>query len=124
METTIKSIAIVVLLMMGVSKQSIAQKNTSLTNPDEITAAAVQYFEYSLKEGELFKLAEKHQITGAYEFDVTIRERGEVASVFVVDREGGSLAFQNLVKDAVMKMKLGFKMQKGKRYKINYKFQF
>lgn len=113
-----------VLLMIGISKQSFAQKNTSLTNPDEITAAAVKYFEYSLKEGELFKLAEKHQITGAYEFDVTIRERGEVASVFVVDREGGSLAFQNLVKDAVMKMKLGFKMQKGKRYKINYKFQF
>lgn len=113
-----------VLLMIGISKQSFAQKNTSLTDSDEITAAAVKYFEYSLKEGELFKLAEKHQITGAYEFDVTIRERGEVASVFVVDREGGSLAFQNLVKDAVMKMKLGFKMQKGKRYKINYKFQF
>ena len=124
METTIKSIVIVLLLMMGVSKQSLAQKNISLTNPDEITEAAVKYFEYSLKEGELFKLAEKYQITGAYEFDVTIRERGEVASVFVVDREGGSLAFQNLVKDAVMKMKLGFKMQKGKRYKINYKFQF
>lgn len=124
METTIKSIVIVLLLMMGVSKQSLAQKNISLTNPDEITEVAVKYFEYSLKEGELFKLAEKYQITGAYEFDVTIRERGEVASVFVVDREGGSLAFQNLVKDAVMKMKLGFKMQKGKRYKINYKFQF
>ncbi|KJS06709.1 MAG: hypothetical protein VR77_03675 [Flavobacteriales bacterium BRH_c54] len=124
METTIKLIAIVLLLMIGISKQSLAQKNISLTNPDEITEAAVKYFEYSLKEGELFKLAEKHQITGAYEFDVTIRERGEVASVFVVDREGGSLAFQNLVKDAVMKMKLGFKMQKGKRYKINYKFQF
>lgn len=124
METRIKLIAIVMLLMVGISKQSLAQKNTSLTNPDEITAAAVKYFEYSLKEGELFKLAEKHQITGAYEFDVTIRERGEVASVFVVDREGGSLAFQNLVKDAVMKLKLGFKMQKGKRYKVNYKFQF
>jgi len=123
METTIKLIAIVLLLMIGISKQSLAQKNISLTNPDEITEAAVKYFEYSLKEGELFKLAEKHQITGAYEFDVTIRERGEVASVFVVDREGGSLAFQNLVKDAVMKMKLGFKMQKGKRYKTNYKFQ-
>ena len=124
METTIKSIVIIALLMMGLNKQSFAQKNISLSDPDEITEAAVKYFEYSLKEGELFKLAEKHQITGAYEFDVTIRERGEVASVFVVDREGGSLAFQNLVKDAVMKMKLGFKMQKGKRYKINYKFQF
>ncbi len=110
--------------MMGVSKQSFAQKNVSLSDPDEITTAAVQYFEYSLKEGELFKLAEKHQITGAYEFDVTIKGRGEVVSVFVADRDGGSLAFQNLVKDAVMKMRLDFKMQKGKRYKINYKFQF
>lgn len=107
--------------MIGLNKQSFAQKNISLSDPDEVTTAAVKYFEYSLKEGELFKLAEKHQITGAYEFDVTIRERGEVASVFVVDREGGSLAFQNLVKDALMKMKLGFKMQKGKRYKINFK---
>lgn len=124
METTIKSIVIIALLMIGLNKQSFAQKNISLSDPDEVTTAAVKYFEYSLKEGELFKLAEKHQITGAYEFDVTIRERGEVASVFVVDREGGSLAFQNLVKDALMKMKLGFKMQKGKRYKINYKFQF
>ena len=62
--------------------------------------------------------------TGTYNFDVTINDKGQVKSVFVVDREGGSEEVQNLLKDAVLKLKMGFKTPKSKRYKINYKFKF
>ncbi len=103
-----------------------AQLKKHYTDAEEIKAAikTVLETEMSSEDGALFKFKEKNAVTGTYNFDVTINDKGQVKSVFVVEREGGSEDLQNLLKDEVLKLKMGFKTPKGKRYKINYKFKF
>ena len=56
--------------------------------------------------------------------DITIHEKGKVATVFVVSNKGGAIKQQNLVKDFVKEFRLSFKMPKGKDYKFQYIFKF
>lgn len=103
-----------------------AQLKKHYTDAVEIKAAikTVLDSEMNSEDGALLKFKEKNTVTGTYNFDVTINDKGQVKSVFVVEREGGSEDLQNLLKDEVLKLKMGFKTPKGKRYKINYKFNF
>lgn len=123
METRIKTIVFAMVLIFSITQ--IKAQKVLISNPDEITAAAVSEFDLAMQaEGVLHKLKEKHQLKGNYIFDIIIKEKGQVVSVFVVENEGGTLDFQHLLKDEVLAMKLGFKMPKGKRYKFTYKFNF
>lgn len=112
--------------MMMASFTMKAQLKKHYTDAEEIKSAIkiVLDNEMTSEDGALLKFKEKNQATGTYNFDVTINDKGQVKSVFVVDREGGSEEVQNLLKDAVLKLKMGFKTPKSKRYKINYKFKF
>ncbi|MDF1676989.1 MAG: hypothetical protein P1U44_14845 [Vicingaceae bacterium] len=103
-----------------------AQLKKHYTDAEEIKTAikTVLGTEMTSEDGKLLKFKEKNAVTGTYNFDVTINDKGQVKSVFVVEREGGSEELQNLLKDEVLKLKMGFKTPKGKRYKINYKFKF
>lgn len=103
-----------------------AQLKKHYTDVEEIEGAIKMVLdnEMTAEGGTLLKFKEKNEVTGIYNFDVTINDKGQVISVFVVEREGGSEELQNLLKDAVLKLKMGFKTPKGKRYKINYKFKF
>ncbi len=111
------------LLMFSVT--NIKAQKALISNPDEVAEAAIKEFDVAMQpEGVLYKLKEKQQLKGSYIFDIIIKEKGQVVSVFVVENEGGTLDFQNLLKDAVLAMKMDFKMPKGKRYKFTYKFNF
>ncbi len=62
-------------------------------------------------------------INGTFTFDITIREKGEVATVFSVKRDG-EVEDHNHLKDFIKAYKFHFKMPKSKSYKFQYKFQF
>jgi len=117
---------IIALIMMMASITMKAQLKKHYTDAEEIKSAIKTVLDNEMtgEDGALLKFKEKNQATGTYNFDVTINDKGQVKSVFVVDREGGSEEVQNLLKDAVLKLKMGFKTPKSKRYKINYKFKF
>lgn len=113
-----------VLILTSVTMQ--AQLKKHYTDAEEITVAVKMVLdnEMTAEDGVLLKFKEKNEATGTYNFDVTINEKGQVKSVFVVAREGGSEKLQNLLKDQILKLKMGFKTPKGRRYKVNYKFKF
>ena len=122
---TIFKIIITALLLIAISFKADAQKKKLIADADEITTAATKVFKTSmLLGGGLYELAKENEFTGAYVFDITIRNKGEVASVFVVENEGGTITTQNRLKDYVMDMKMDFKMPKGKKYKFQYTFNF
>jgi hypothetical protein len=75
-------------------------------------------------EGRLYLFAQKNQISGVFDFDITIQERGFVATVFVSNNQGGSLQSQSKLKDFVKDFVFDFKMPKGKKYKLSYQFNF
>ena len=75
-------------------------------------------------EGGLFKFGKKYNIKGTYTFQLTIRDKGDIVSVFVVEQKEGNIAAQNKLKDAVFDYRLSFKMPKNKDYKFNYTFKF
>jgi len=103
-----------------------AQKKVLLEEYDKVVAQATKELDESMNgpEGELFLFKTENEITGIYDFDITIHEKGEVATVFVRERDGGSIQMQNRLKDFVKELKFNFKMPKGKDYKFSYKFNF
>lgn len=75
-------------------------------------------------EGDLYKFAQKNQITGEYTLQLTIRNKGQVVSVFVADKKDGNIPSQNSLKDKILDFQFSFKMPKNKDYKFNYTFKF
>ncbi len=103
-----------------------AQKKILVESGEEVEVLAARDFEVSMQgpEGELYLFAQEYKIEGTYEFKVTVGDKGRVTSIFVVNREGGSIKMQNMVKDAVKATKFNFKLPKNKDYSFEYKFKF
>lgn len=74
--------------------------------------------------GELYQLGQKFNIKGTYDLQLTIRDKGNVVSVFVAEQKDGNIPSQNRLKDAVFAFRFSFKMPKNKDYKFNYTFKF
>ncbi len=115
-----------ILLFFFTSIIVFSQKKVFIENKDDIVKEAIHEIEVSMQppEGDLYLFTQKYKITGTYDFDITLYEKGLVATVFVNNREGGSILSQNKLKDFVKAMKFEFKMPKGKKYKFNYVFNF
>lgn len=92
-------------------------------NEEEVIEAAYLALENSIKEGDFDKFIEKYEIKGSFTFDITIKGKGEVASLMAVDREG-EVMDQNRLKDYLMGYRFPFKMPKHKSYKFQYQFKF
>jgi hypothetical protein len=75
-------------------------------------------------EGVLYQFGQKFNIKGTYTLQLTIRDKGNVVSVFVAEQKDGNIPSQNRLKDAVFAFRLSFKMPKNKDYKFNYTFKF
>ena len=73
-------------------------------------------------EGELYKEFAENGIRGHYVFDITIREKGAVATVFVVNDGENPIPQQNRLKDIIKLYRFSFKVPKGKSYKFQYTF--
>lgn len=76
----------------------------------------------SAPNGLLYKEIAESGIKGHYVFDITIREKGFVATVFIVNEGENSIPMQNRLKDIVKSYRFSFKVPKGKSYKFQYPF--
>lgn len=116
--------SIYVALFAIISINALAQQKPLITDGELIKAQAIRELEFSSTnpEGDLFKFITANLITGAYTFDITIREKGVVATVFAVNSNENDVKKQNLLKDKILSYKFNFRMPKGKMYKFQYTF--
>ena len=114
--------AFIVLSALGVQ----AQNRVLIEDKDEIIKQATLELDNAMTgpEGSLFKAGQKNSITGEYNLQLTIRDKGQVVSVFVADKKDGNIPSQNRLKDEVLALQFSFKMPKNKDYKFNYIFKF
>lgn len=75
-------------------------------------------------ESKLYKAINESGIQGNYVFDISIRGKGLVSTVFVVNDGGQSIPMQNRLKDIIKGYRFSFKIPKGKTYKFQYTFHF
>lgn len=119
-----KNLFLLTLVLFSLSAS--AQKKPLIEDRAEVIKKASSAFGNSMKgpEGELYLFAKENQITGTYDFKITLGDRGKVVSIFVVNREGGSIKMQNMLKDAVKETRFDFKLPKNKDYAFQYQFKF
>lgn len=117
-----KQLLIIVLMIIAFAGYS--QKKQLIEYKEDIIAAAIAELDIacSSPEGTIYKQAT--DISGKYVFDITIRERGMTATVFVVNDGENPIQMQNKLKDIVKNFKFSFKVPKGKSYKFQYTFKF
>ena len=110
-------------LFLLIATAAQAQKKPHLSDKETIIEYAYLELDESMKSGEFYEWGQETGIKGEFTFDITIREKGEVSTVFAVDRKG-EVKDQNRLKDAIRDYKFNFKMPKNKAYKFQYTFQF
>lgn len=103
-----------------------AQKPEMLEATEDVTKQAIAELQQamSLPEGLLYKFGQKYHISGEYTMLLTLRNKGQVVSVFVQDKKDGNIPSQNKLKDKLLDFQFSFKMQKNKDYKLSYTFNF
>jgi len=113
------------LVFTCISFTSLGQKKQPLSDLNEIQEAATNHLNIILEpEGELYEYVKEHQLSGTYNIDITLFKKGEVRSVYVVNREGGSISMQNQFKSALTDLRFPVKLPKGQFYKVSYTFNF
>jgi len=117
---------LIVLLTVFLGINIYAQKPELLELKEEVIKQATLELEQALTppEGSLYKFSQKYHITGEYTLDMTIRNKGQVVSVFVADKKDGNIPSQNSLKDKILDFQFSFKMPKNKDYKFSYTFKF
>lgn len=113
---------LIVILLLAMASNALAQKKYYV-DEEEVVKAAKEEIELSMKEGDFKEYAEKSGIKGTYVMDITITNKGQVASVKTIEREG-EVKYQNELKDFVVEYRFAFKMPKNKSYKFRYQFKF
>jgi len=114
---------ITLLLLVCLSTSLLAQKKELLDDKVTIMARAAQALDASLQPGtDLHDAIVKENLIGNYVLQVSIREKGDISSVFVVSAEAHDQRSQNRFKDLVHFMEMPFKMPKGRQYRIEHAF--
>jgi len=121
-----KTVIISLLILTSISGYAQKRKRILIENKDRIISEAVKQLDEEMQgpEGEIYLFKTENNISGKFTFDITIHEKGYVATVFVVENDGGSIASQNKLKDFIKDFRFWFKMPKGKDYKFQYVFNF
>ena len=112
------------LLTSGIGLK--AQKPELLELKEEVVKQATMELDQAMSppEGSLYKFGQKYQISGEYTLQLTLRNKGQVVSVFVADKKDGNIPSQNSLKDKLLDFQFSFKMPKNKDYKFSYTFKF
>ena len=115
-----------IVLIGSLATVAYSGKKPLIEGKDAITEAATKELSEQMKapDGELYLFKTEYNIHGEYVMDITIHEKGEVASVFCAGNEGGDIQSQNKLKDFVKAYEFSFKVPKGKKYKFQYIFKF
>lgn len=100
-----------------------AQKKELLQDKETILARAAQVLDAEMRAGgSLHAAVVKEDLIGRYVLQVSIRDKGDISSVFVVSAEGHDTRSQNRFKDLVHFTELPFKMPKGRHYRLEHTF--
>jgi len=120
-----KKLIVILFILLSCTTMK-AQKPELIESKDEVIKQATLELDQAMTppEGALYKFGQKYHLTGEYTLDITIRNKGEVVSVFVADKKNGNIPSQNSLKDKVMDFQFSFKMPKNKDYKFSYTFKF
>jgi hypothetical protein len=118
--------AMIVLLFLTSGTCLMAQKPELIELKEEVIKQATSELDQAMAspEGSLYKFSQKYNITGEYTLQLTLRNKGQVVSVFVADKKDGNIPSQNSLKDKILDFQFSFKMPKNKDYKFNYTFKF
>lgn len=116
--------------LLSGSFQLKAQKEYYSTQ-EEVIEAAYLTLDRWIESGEFRENIEhrlerntgENKMSGTYVMDITLRHKGEVVSVNVVE-SNAAIKLQNYMKDYIKLLKFPFKMPKNKRYKFRYEFKF
>jgi hypothetical protein len=116
--------AIFILLLTVAATTAWSQKKVLIENKDQIIEQARLEIEQALTppEGPIYLFVQEHSIKGEYTYDITIREKGDVATVFSVGNMNGTIEGQNKLKDFLLNFEFSFKVPKGKYYKFRHIF--
>jgi|GEM_PF-581878 len=118
---TITLIALV-LAMIGIVPAS-AQRMASLSDEQTIVAEAKSELQAALAPGgALHERVIEEQLIGRYTIQLSLREKGDVSSIFVMSAEEGDIRSQNRFKDLLHEFRFHFKMPKGKQYRMEIPF--
>jgi hypothetical protein len=117
---------IFIMVFSFLTLTSFAQKKVLIESKEEIIEQATKELTAAMQppEGSLYLWKVENSIKGEYIIDITIREKGDIASVFMAGSEGADIKMQNMVKDKIRLFEFSFKMPKGKTYKFQYIFKF
>ena len=100
-----------------------AQKKELLQDKETILARAAEVLDAEMRAGgSLHAAVLKEDLIGRYVLQVSIRDKGDISSVFVVSAEGHDTRSQNRFKDLVHFTELPFKMPKGRHYRLEHTF--
>lgn len=118
--------AIFTSILLFIALATYAQKTEMLELTDEVVKQASVELEQAMSspEGSLYKFGKKYHITGEYTMLLTLRNKGQVVSVYVEDKKDGNIPSQNSLKDKLLDFQFSFKMPKNKDYKFSYTFKF
>jgi hypothetical protein len=116
----------VLLALSLLAATTFAQKKVLIESKDDIIEQATKELTEAMQppEGSLYLWKVENNIQGEYIIDITIREKGDIASVFMAGSEGSDIKMQNMVKDRIRLFEFSFKMPTGKTYKFQYIFKF
>lgn len=125
METrSIAKLITALVFMLNVFQLSAQKKH--LSTPQEVEAEIHSILNAQLIEegSDFYKLKHKKELQGTYIIDISINDKSQVVSVFIVENNGGTTDGQVLLKDVLIDSKFKFKVPKGKRYKVRHTFIF
>ncbi len=114
------------LLILTATVATKGQSRQLIESKEAIISQAVKELDSAMRapDGELYAFGQKEKIVGEYTLQLTIRDKGDVVSVFVSDKKNADIPSQNKLKDRILKFRFSFKMPKNKDYKFNYLFTF
>ena len=121
-KNTLKLVALLLFLGNVFSLQ--AQKKPFYNEEEEVIEAAYLHLEKSAKEGAIKTWAENNNPEGSYTMEITIRNKGEVATIRPVERENGDIPTQNALKNFMKVYRFPFKMPKERSFQFQYEFKF
>lgn len=121
METFMKNSLLTLFFTLLLNALSFAQADT-----EEYIRMASSELDISCQTGLIHEYVLESGTKGTYTFEITIKGKGQIVSMNIKERsEDGTIAYQNSLKDFVMKkVKLSFKIPKERYYKFDYTFSF
>lgn len=127
LKITVKSLLLLAItaLVTIIPGKAFCQKKKLLQEYDHVVSQAKAELDSLMTPGTAFlQQAAKQNIKGEYILDITVHDKGQVLSVFMVSSDADDIKMQNRAKDLVRAIVFGFKVPRDKTYKFQYTFQF